>query len=442
MQTNNSLLPDARESLHATLAQAYENQGNVLRAMEQLYLLATPDQSNVQLRIWRLLKPLSRESLLELRGEGQDTLTQGWVDLALAAQASTPAGAITQWRTAYPDHPVTGEFLQGLAQASPALTSTAEFHGVVALLLPLDQPVYQAAARALRAGMLAACGDAGEVRVYPTRGDKNEIVALYQQAVAEGAQYVAGPMAREEVTALAASGLSLVPTLTLNSPEQGPLPDMLMAFGLPVEGEVIQMARMARSDGMQSAVIVAADTPMAKRMQQAFLQEWKLQQGTIAATKIFSADTPLAELKAELATQPADMIFLAADIDQARRVRPYLNPSIPTFAVSHIYDGLAQNPENVALSAIHFVDMPWMLNPGHPDFASYSTAAAELPPGEAQRWFAIGVDAWHLMAIRAAGQSLRLDGLSGALHMEGNIMLRDLPMAQFRSDGVVLESSH
>lgn len=442
LQTNGSLLPQASASLHATLALAYENQGNVLRTLEQLNLVAGAETESTHQHILRLLNALPHETLLELRGESQDTLTQGWIDLALAANAKAPGNAIAQWRTAYPDHPVSDAFLQQLAQAVPAATATDQFRGIVAVLLPLNEPAYQTEAEAVHAGLIAARGNGGgEIRVYASKGDKGEVAALYQQAIAEGAQYVVGPMTREEVTALAVSGLKLVPTLSLNSPEQETLPENLMTFGLPAEAEATQVARVARAYGMQSATIISAETPIAKRTEKAFRKEWQTQEGTIVMQKSFAPDSNLAELKADLATHPADMIFLAANFDQARRVRPYLDPSIPTFAISHIYDGVEQNPENAPLSAIHFVDMPWMVNPDHPDFAPYREAAAKLPPGEAQRWFAVGVDAWHILATRAADKPLLLHGLSGSLHMEDSTLIRELPMAQFRSEGVVLEPS-
>ena len=440
LKTNSSLLPQAMTSLHATLAQAYENQGNVLRAIEQLNLSAPENPESIQTHIWQLLKDQPRASLLELRGESQDTLSQGWIDLALAANGKTPTSAITQWRNAYPDHPVSDTFLLQLAQTAPVIVEQDSFTGTVALLLPLNEPAYANAAAALKAGLMAAHGDsAAIVKIYASRGDKAEIAALYQQAINEGAQYVVGPMARDEVSALAAAGLKLVPTLALNSTDQETLPENLMAFGLPVEAEAEQVAEVARAHGMQSAILISADTPLANRAEQAFAKEWQAQQGTIVIQKTFSADSSLVELKADLSARGADMIFLAANAEQAKMVRPYLDPSIPTFAISHVYDGVALNPDNTALMAIHFVDMPWMVNADHPDFAAYRKAAESLPPGESQRWFAVGVDAWHILAAIAAGKSILIPGLSGTLHMEGKTLVRDLPMAQFGPTGVALE---
>jgi outer membrane PBP1 activator LpoA protein len=444
LQINNNLLPQAVSSLHATLAKAYENQGNPLRALEQLFPLFAENPDETSQKIWHVLKDQPKEALLSLRGESQDTLTQGWIDLALAAQTKNPADAIDQWHAAYPDHPVSAALLAQLSQAPPAVDGdAAPIQGTVAVLLPLEELAYEATASALYTGLMAARGDAQTpVLVYPTHGKKEDILNIYEKAVNDGAQYVIGPMTREEVSALATSGIKLLPTLVLNTVEQEQLPENLMLFGMPVEPEVTQMARIARAYGMQSAMIVAADTPLAKRMVQAFLKEWQVQEGTVTLQKTFSPDTQPAELKADLAGQTADMIFLAANADEARLIRPYLNTSIPTFSTSHIYDGVDQNPENQSLAAIHFVDMPWMINQDHTDFSSFTEAAAKLPPGEAQRWFAIGVDAWHILAAKANGKSLLLPGLSGTLHMEGNTIVRELPMAQFRSEGVVLEPKH
>ncbi len=441
LQGNTSLLPQAMASLHATLAQAYENQGNVLRAIEHWSQASNDNAAHSEQRIWDLLQPQTHAALLELRGESQDTLTQGWIDLAVAAGAKSVAESLTQWRVAYPDHPASEVLLAKLAQTTPPLpTEASAFQGIVALLLPMEEPAYQSAAEAVYAGIMAARGNAGgEVRLYGTKGDKTEILTTYQQAIAEGAQFIVGPMAREEVGALAAAGKPLVPTLALNQPEQETLPDNLMTFGLPVEAEARQAARVARAYGIQSAIVVSADSPLAKRMEQAFIKEWQLQEGTLVGQKTFGTDTNLAEFKSDMSATPADMIFLAASVDEARRVRPYLDQAIPTFATSHVYDGSAENADNTPLSAIHFVDMPWMINPQHPDFVPYREAAAKLPPGQAQRWFAVGVDAWNIIIAKAGGTSLLLPGLSGTLHMEGNNMVRELPMAQFTSGGIMLE---
>jgi outer membrane PBP1 activator LpoA protein len=436
LQAETNLHPAALASLHATLALAYENQGNTLSAVTQrsqadLYLEG-PEAAANQSLIIAALAAQPRETLLEMRGESADSAVQGWIDLALAlAHAPQRGSALAQWRQAYPDHNADENALS--ASLAPRATTTAAtkpaFAGKIALLLPIDTPAFAFAAEAVRSGFLAAqkaSGSTAEIAIYPTHGGKDDIAAIYRQALAEGAQYVVGPMTRSEVAGLLEPGLVAVPTLALNLMDDPVAsPSKLIQFGLPIEDEAAQLARIARDQGMQTAVIASSDAPLGKRMAQAFASEWTDQGGVVVL---------------QMGAERADMIFLAAGPEQARWVRPYLNQATPTFALSHIYDGNPQNPENHLLNAIHFIDMPWLLDADNPDYASYRTAAADLPPN-AQRWFAVGVDAWKILAaLPAEGISaLQLRGLTGEVTLKDNRIVRELPLAQFRGNGVALE---
>jgi outer membrane PBP1 activator LpoA protein len=449
LQPEASLLPAALASLHATLAQAYENQGNVLRAVEhrsQADLYLTPPEAGAnQQKLLQSLILLPREALLDMRGESADTAVQGWIDLAIAfAYTGQRNSALAQWRQAYPDHRADEAALSALAATVPASPGPQPLTGKVALLLPLDTPAFAFAAEAVRSGFLAAqkaSNSPSEIAIYPTHGLKEEIPAVYRQAIAEGAQYVVGPLTRVEVAGLLEPDLIRVPTLALNVlDEQSAIPQKLVQFGLPVEEEAAQLAEIAREQGMQTAVIVSADTPLGKRMAQSFASEWTEQGGVVVFQVEFGEQSNLLDFKTQIAAERADMLFLAANAAQARWVRPYLNQATPTFALSHIYDGNSNNPENAVLNAIHFIDMPWLLDANETDHAAYRTAAADLPPN-AQRWFAVGVDAWNILSALAGNetQKVQLSGLTGKIVLQDNRIQRELPMAQFRYDGIALE---
>ena len=453
LQAETNLHPAALASLHATLALAYENQGNTLPAVTQrsqadLYLEG-PEAAANQSLIIAALTAQPRAALLEMRGESADSSVQGWIDLALAlAYASQRGSALAQWRQAYPDHNADENALgANLAPKTSTTVTTAAkqaFSGKIALLLPIDTPAFAFAAEAVRSGFIAAqntSGSTAEVAIYPTHGVKDDIPAIYRQALAEGAQYVVGPMTRSEVAGLLETGLVTVPTLALNLlDDPATAPNKLIQFGLPIEDEAAQLARIARDQGMQTVVIASSDTPLGKRMAQAFAAEWTDQGGVVVLQSEFGENSNLFDFKTQMSSERADMIFLAAGPEQARWVRPYLNQATPTFALSHIYDGNPQNPENHLLNAIHFIDMPWLLDSNNPDYAPYRTAAADLPPN-AQRWFAVGVDAWKILAaLPAEGISaLQLRGLTGVVTLKDNRIVRELPLAQFRGNGVALE---
>ncbi len=455
LQAETGLLPQAYASLHATLALAYESQDNGLYALEQRvkaepYLANVAQVAENQARIWKLLAVQAKEALIEMRGESSNPIVQGWIDLALAVGYSErKERGIDQWRQAYPDHPIGNQLLASIAKTHAAavpVTDAAPFNQKIALLLPLQSPAYASAAHMVQAGFMAAhkaSADQAQITVYDSGGTEG-VVQAYERAVAEGAQYVVGPLVRDEVNALVSQPLP-TPVLALNQPEGGAVAkEHLQLFGLPVEAEATQVAETARAHGMQSALVIAADTPLGQRMAKAFVDAWRSQDGSIAAQLVIPAVTKLAELKAEAATHPADMIFLAADAGLARMARPYLDLAIPTYGISHIYDGSPKSVQNDDLVAVHFVDMPWIVDPGNPSLTVYRFAG-NSGDAEMQRLYALGLDAYRLLPLLASGAAndkVLLDGATGRVGMGADGKLtREMSIAQFRRDGVALEDA-
>lgn len=462
LQAEPNLPPQASASLHASLALAYEQQSDPLRALEQrtmldLDLSAPADNAAIlanQQQILTLLAGLPRNQLVDMRGESLNTTMQGWIDLALALR--TPGGsqsAINSWRMAYPDLVVADSLLKELdrpqvqsAGAATDIKPTAELQGQIALILPFAVEDFYPAADAIERGFMAAQAQAkgdDAVKIYATHGNQSEIATIYQQALTDGAKYVVGPLTRNEVTALAAMPTA-VRTLALNEPETANTNPQLHSFGLSVETEAGQIADLARSYGMQTAIIVASDNPLGGHMANAFSEAWIKQGGQIKLQAVITRMSDLEDVKRQISEQPADMIFIAADAAEARAIRPYLDIATPTFGLSHLYSGLPHDPLDKLLLAVRFVDMPWLLNPDDANFSAYKAAAADLPPGKMQRWFALGVDAYQLLRelARHPGQPFSLNGLTGKIYVsaDGSIT-RELATGSFGSNGIVLENS-
>lgn len=466
LQASKNLSKAAIASLHASLALAYENQSDTLRALEQYahaedYLSDAADLEKNDQKIWRLLEKSERSELVEIRGESYDTTIQGWIDLALAARALPgDPSTLSNWRKAYPDH-AARDFANrqfGAEQAPstsnafatmPASTvnkPASPLQGTIALLLPFSVEAFYPASDAIERGFVAAQaanGDTNEIKIYATNGDKDEIGALYAQAVQEGAAYIVGPLTRDETTAIA-NGKASVITMALNQPDSNVGSEKFYSFGLSIEAEVAQIVRLARNSGMQSATIVSSGSPVASRTAKAFNDAWLADGGEIRLSTGPGEGKTLSDMKAEIVSNPADMIFIAANAEEARVIRPYLDAGTPTFGISHLYSGLAHDPADSALNAIRFVDLPWILDPESKAFEGYRKAAAELPPGEMQRWFALGVDAYALLQhlSKSPSQGTILNGLTGKLRIspKGEIS-RELAVARFSSTGVAVERS-
>lgn len=461
-----SLLPQAAASLHASLALAYDQQSDPLRSLQQRieagYYWQMAGQENQariehnQTRIWHGLAALDKKQLIVMRGESLSTSIQGWIDLALSTREQNDLRqAVADWRKVYPDHGASTDLILGLAGASAPTAalqkSPEQAPNKVALLLPFASTAFHPAADAIERGFMAArivAGDETEIAIYPTDGDKEAIDNIYQQAVKDGAGFIVGPLTRDEVTALSvsrsATGKLEVPTLVLNQSESSFMLGNLYSLSLSVDIEAAQIARLTRDFGLQTAIVIAADTPVASRMAQSFSDAWQAEGGRLLLQVIINGQTIPEDLQSRLQKQPTDLLVLATEPELARSVRPFLDITTPTYGFSHIYTGVNYEPEDAALLAVRFIDLPWMLASADGSFDTYKEAAADLPQGMMQRWFALGADAYQVFAALAARPDMPLSirGLTGRIEItpDGNIR-RTLALGQFTNDGVVLEQA-
>lgn len=310
----------------------------------------------------------------------------------------------------------------------------------VALVLPLQSPSFGAAAEAVKDGFMAAAAKVEpplNVAVYGTGDSPEEVLAAYAQAVKDGRSAVAGPLTRNAVTALAKSDAVSVPTLALNvpeNPEDAGGARKLYFFGVQVEAEARQAARLAFAEKHRRAVTLTAKTPLAKRIQQAFVDEWLRQGGEVLADlTIASSKTVFTPLKNELTALHPDVVFLAADSGRARLVRPYLGNGVRIYATSQVFEGREGVQRYVDLNGVRFADMPWLLQPEHPAVVALTRPDPPLPP-EMERLFALGVDACRLLERLLEGhESDVLDGVTGRLTLGADhVFLRDPLPAEFR----------
>ncbi len=274
------------------------------------------------------------------------------------------------------------------------------------------------------------------MRVLRTDARPESILAEYEAAVQSGAAVIVGPLTRSGVSALAAAGRVSVATLALNVADgDAPLPPRLYTFGLSVDAEARIVARMAFARGLREAVVVQASNFLAKRLSRAFADEWFSLGGRISDVREFGSRADLADLRRGLADSQAQLTFLAAEADQARTVRPYLNNQMAVFATSQINDGKTGPLVNSDLNGVRFVDMPWLVQPDHaavmvyPRLEGFST--------ELQRFYALGIDSCRIAGELLSGQQrVSLDGVTGKISYHGGNALEREPVQAVFRDGV------
>ena len=298
----------------------------------------------------------------------------------------------------------------------------------IALLLPLKSTVFGSAAEAVRQGFQAAAEleiqlpGGLPVRVYSCFDEGKDIAALYRQAIASGARAVVGPLTRSGAGVLAAERDIPVPTLALNVVEGTPA-SQLYFFGMAAEAEARQAAQLARQQGLHLAIVIAAREQLAKRLQFAFEEEWQRSGGVILHEIEFDNNPAVLVNIADL---PGTAVFLAADAEKARLIRPYLSNKLPIYATSQIFIGNRDTLTNYDLNGIRFVDMPWLLQADHPAVMIYPRPVPPLS-ADHERLYALGIDAFRLVQLLLAGKiddALPLDGVSGHIELNGHIFQR------------------
>lgn len=298
----------------------------------------------------------------------------------------------------------------------------------LAVLLPLSGDLSKAAIP-VRDGLLA--GYYGETRrrpeivFYDTTGTATGATTAYARAVSEGADYVVGPLGRDEVAAVFNQHLA-VPVLALNRVGTTP-PAGSSSFSLAPEDDGIAAAEWLLARGSRH-VLVLSD-PSLQRAISAFREQLRSRGASVTGT-VAIADKPgdmAAMLKAET-TRPGgvDGIFLALKPTQIAALAPQLATAglgdKPRVATSQLASAVGTAGDH-ALDGIAFPSESWSMRSvaGLPPQASAGKVLSSARGGGA-RLFAFGHDAWLLtaymerLATRADGQ---VQGATGVLRLDG-----------------------
>lgn len=311
----------------------------------------------------------------------------------------------------------------------------------IALVLPFYAPDLGTAAEAVRQGVETAnrvSGSRYAIQLWHTDATPERIVAAYDAAIAAGARAVVGPMTRSGVTALANARREGPPTVALNQPDPGTaLPPRFFAFGLALDAEARFVAHVIWRQSLRSAAVVAMQSPLARRSTEAFVDEWLRLGGQITDVYEVPPGADLVVLRDRLAAKPAEALFMAAEPERAATLRPYLGNQTLVFSTSQVNSSAAARLGALDLAGVRFVEMPWLLQPGHPAVAMYPRAPGLS--GDLERLFALGIDAFRIAAALAEGtRSGEIDGVTGRIRFSPpNLIAREPRVATFRGGTAV-----
>ena len=308
------------------------------------------------------------------------------------------------------------------------------------MILPLQSIAFRRLAEQVRLGILTASNLAYKAPLpiifYSTTTESQQISEAYERAVYDGAKAIIGPLTRKSVSDLARSELISVPTLALNVPDADViLPQQLYIFGLQIQSEARQTAKLAFAQGGRKALIIIGKTALSRRISQAFISEWIALKGDVADKFEYTTETAaLVELRALLTDTVADVVFVSLDAPRARFIRPYLGNELPIYATSLVYASNADRTELYDLNGVRFLDMPWLLEEDHPAVMAYLRPSIDSDALDEERFYALGIDAFRIIQALLDSPSYvpEIDGVTGTIRLdERQYFTRELTPAQF-----------
>jgi Putative lipoprotein len=443
----------------------------VTTALERERGLSGQDEVRANRRlIWQGLQQSAAGNADFSAPPGSSATVTGWLDLGRAAlvAARNPFTAnedLADWRSRYPSHPANSLLNEDVL---PELGVGLEYPAQIGLILPLSGR-QQGAGVAVRDGFLAALLQQEQskrpvINVY----DSAEMGATtaYRRAIADGAQFVVGPLTKDDVTAIANSGETSVLTLALNqAADDSNPPGLMFQFALDPEDEARQVAQRVAADGRPRGLLLLPNNEWGQRVFKAFDTELKTLGGTIAGMRFYDpaardysqpitqlllidesrqrANALSAAIGTRLEFEPrrrgdAQFVFVGAQPVQGRSLRPalrfHLTEDLPIYATSDIFEPDAE--ANSDLEGVIFPDMPWVISPDAVS-TQLRTALSKHWPVRARgrgRLYAFGFDAYRLVPLLKAGKfgnTHAVPGMTGLLSIDskGHVR-RELDWAQ------------
>jgi outer membrane PBP1 activator LpoA protein len=394
---------------------------------------------------------------------GSDAMVRGWLEAAAVASdnlrnptlGTTRLGA---FRSRYPSHPALVALASepGLAIDLPP-EAKLDNAPHVALMLPLSGRTAAASAQ-IRDGFMTAyyqlpANARPRLRVYDTA--TTSIAESIGAASAAGAEFIVGPLTREEVVASSELISQRPPILALNFlPPDRPAPERFFQFALSPEDDARAVARYIGATGKRRGVVIAPDGDWGTRVAAAFDEELRGAGGYVIGQSSFNAaerdyrasitqalrtDDSAArhsriqaaigqKLEFEPRRRPdIQFIFAPAQPGTARLLRPqlrfHLAGDIPTYTLGDAYD--PHPTANQEIDGVMFPDMPWMLGDGELT-AEVREAARAFDESAARRGrlFAFGYDAYRIAISLQRNAPISPKGLTGTLSIDAQGRVR------------------
>ena len=443
---------------------------NLLQLQQQP--IQQKEAGDIAALLWHNLTALSDSELQSLLSENRYPIV-GWIELAQLSrvnigQPDALQQALAEWHQRYPMLPST-EQLPLAAQQLFALTPYQPQR--IAVLLPMHGQ-FRPHAQAIQYGILSAAS-AQQQTALVFIDSQQSTEAMAQQVAQADAEFVIGPLLKDQVDRISQSNDWHWPTLFLNSKDNNMAakPEQFY-FALSMEDEAAQMAQLFMQKNYRKPVVISSSHSISTRMQQHFSRQWQQlgnpapemhsfnnkQELETLINRLLETDRSRERVKQisnllpqALEADPhsrldIDAIYVIADPVQTQLFKPFVDvsisqtaPRIPVYASSRSHSTSLDTTEQRDLNGLTFTEMPWMLSDKYS--AQLRQQYQQLFPDQdetLQRLFAMGYDAYQLVGSLKQQQTLPatiFPGLTGQLRLDANgSIVRRLSWAQYRNN--------
>lgn len=435
------------------------------------------EQEAVREILWQTLMTLPNPQVFQNSLNSREVA--GWLDLVTIAKqfASEPEALIRSleiWKGRYTDHIAQTSLPLDLANAMSVKSYDPK---TIAVLLPATGQLASAVEHIQR-GILSAHynnsnNQTDDVNLVFYDTNQQDILALYDQAVAEGAGFVIGPIQQDAVKALSSSENLTVPVLAINKllteDEDIFYPENFYQFGLPIEDEISSAAEHIKRRELKRGLLLIPNNAQGERAAAAFETHFNDDDFQIhrvvryqnsedyakAVQTLLGVDTSLQRHRRleQLAgvtmefqarrRQDVDFIYFVADARSARRIKPFIDfyyaHDLTLFANANINQGELQPTLDNDLNKVIFADIPLLVEQqgnSQADFELLESVWPESSQGVTARLYALGYDSYNLIPDLSKLRyfpNYKIAGLSGNLSvsLDGQVH-RELVWSQFQ----------
>lgn len=365
--------------------------------------------------------------LRNLKSNAQNEEELGYLDFAinrLSVDASQYAYFDANWLERYPDHPA--KVLIDLANINnngnqPININMNGDINQIAVIMPLTGKL-GSYGDAFRQGIMVAQQEqrlSSNIRFYDVNG--KDVLTVYDQAIADGAQFVVGPLTKENVSKVINNGIK-VPTLAINSFDYVSV-DNAFFFALSPENEGAQAAKKIYEDMKQTPLLIVPETDKGNRIIDGFQREWfhNVNSNPIIIKRFKNRADVTTAITEGLSQGNVDAVYLCGSAMEVSLIKSQMQVSFPGNRDYYITNN--SNPGSLKASVtknmkgIYIGDMPWLLQDS--DLKDTIKESLDISNINILTFFALGYDSITIVPnIKTMAENgIPVNGLTGKLYV-------------------------